>query len=78
MNDPCARYAFEGFPLLKFMSKMSESYPSVTEVPVRALLMFHLLISASNDSRRCSARKQTVHEVSISKTVPRTVAPGFD
>ena len=40
MNDSTARYVFEAVPLTKFLSKMSESCPSVTEVPVRAFLMF--------------------------------------
>ena len=31
---------FEALPLTKFWSKMNESYPSVADVHVRALLMF--------------------------------------
>ena len=43
--------------LTKFLSKMSESYPCVADVLVKALLMFPstaVPISANKDSRRCS------------------------
>ena len=40
VNDSTARDAFEALSLTKFWSKMSESYPSVADMPMIALLMF--------------------------------------
>ena len=39
-NDFIARDAFETHPLTKFLSKTSESYSYVADVPMRVLLMF--------------------------------------
>jgi len=39
VHDSTACYAFEALPQTTFLSKMTESYPPVTDVPLRALLM---------------------------------------
>ena len=43
ISDSTACYAFEALSLTRFLSKMSESYPFTTEVPVSSLLKFSLL-----------------------------------
>ena len=40
LHDSTARDAFEALPLTQFLSMMSEPYPYVADVPIRALLMF--------------------------------------
>ena len=86
VNDSTARDSFEVLPLAKFLSKMSESYPSVAIVPMVALLMFPstYLLEQGFSAMFCMKTKFPARlctkddlRVSLSKTVYRIEALGL-
>ena len=88
LNDSTAYDAFEALPLTKFLSKMSESYPCVADVPVRNLLMFPFTYRCEQgfSAMFCMKTKKNLFHarlcikdelrVFLSKTVPRS-KPSF-